>query len=103
TVPPLRSRRDDIPMLVEHILEVASAASGMQKLKVAPETMQGLTAHDWPGNVRELRNVLERAIYMAQATSATEIGVVTLAGGGSADAGVFAFDSGKSYRETRAK
>jgi transcriptional regulator with GAF, ATPase, and Fis domain len=103
TVPPLRGRREDIPMLVEHILDVAAAASGMQKLKVVPETMQGLVAHDWPGNVRELRNVLERAIYMAQATGSTEIGVVALPTGASQEHGVFHFDPAKSYRETRAK
>ena len=44
--------------------------------------MQGLLAHDWPGNVRELRNVLERAIYMARATGATELSIVTLAHAG---------------------
>ena len=44
-------------------------------------------AHDWPGNVRELRNVLERAVYMAQATGSRELGVVALppGGGGAAD------------------
>src|SRR5581483_290753 len=55
TVPPLRARRDDIPMLVEHILRASGGG-----LTVGAETMQGLMAHDWPGNVRELRNVLER-------------------------------------------
>jgi len=102
-VPPLRARRDDIPLLVEHILEVASAANGMPKLRVSTETMQGLSAHDWPGNVRELRNVLERAIYMAQATGSTEIGVVALPAGSHDAGGAFQFDPAKSYRETRAK
>ena len=40
--------------------------------------MQGLLAHDWPGNVRELRNVLDRALYLAQATGQTELSLVTL-------------------------
>jgi transcriptional regulator with GAF, ATPase, and Fis domain len=104
TVPPLRARRDDIPLLVEHILEVASTASGMPKLKVSQETMHGLVAHDWPGNVRELRNVLERAIYMAQATGSSEIGLVALpTGSGDVANAAFHFDPSKSYRETRAK
>ena len=99
TVPPLRARRDDIPMLVQHILR----AAGGDRLVVPPETMQSLAAHDWPGNVRELRNVLERAIYMAQATGSTEIGVVTLpTAHGAADA-AFHFEPDKSYRETRAR
>ncbi len=99
TVPPLRARRDDIPTLVQHMLK----AAGGEGLSVPPETMQSLAAHDWPGNVRELRNVLERAIYMAQATGSTEIGVVTLpTAHGTADA-AFHFEPEKSYRETRAK
>jgi transcriptional regulator with GAF, ATPase, and Fis domain len=98
TVPPLRSRREDIPLLVQHILKGAQGAD----LSVSPETMTALSAHDWPGNVRELRNVLERAIYMAQATGSSEIGVVTLptsSGGETA----FHFEPDRSYRETRAR
>jgi DNA-binding NtrC family response regulator len=103
TVPPLRARREDIPLLVTHILEVAAAASNAEPLAVSEETMQGLVAHDWPGNVRELRNVLERAVYMAQATGAKEIGAVSLPAGGHEPMGAFHFDASKSYRETRAK
>jgi DNA-binding NtrC family response regulator len=98
TVPPLRARRDDIPMLVEHILRASGGG-----LTVGPETMQGLMAHDWPGNVRELRNVLERAVYMARATGQTELSLVSLPTAGSAGSEVFQFEAGKSYRETRAK
>jgi DNA-binding NtrC family response regulator len=65
--------------------------------------MHALAAHDWPGNVRELRNVLERSIYMAQATGSTEIGVVTLPTAHGADGAAFHFEPEKSYRETRAK
>jgi transcriptional regulator with GAF, ATPase, and Fis domain len=101
TVPPLRARRDDIPALVQHMLRSAGAGGG--ELAVPPETMQALAAHDWPGNVRELRNVLERAIYMAQAIGNRELGVVTLpTGHGTADS-AFHFQPEKSYRETRAK
>ena len=99
TVPPLRSRRDDIPTLVRHMLK----AAGGDGLTVPPETMQSLAAHhEWPGNVRELRNILERSIYMAQATGSTELGVVTLPTHASSDA-AFHFEPEKSYRETRAK
>jgi transcriptional regulator with GAF, ATPase, and Fis domain len=99
TVPPLRARREDIPALVRHMLD----SGGGRGLAVAPDTMQSLATHDWPGNVRELRNVLERAIYMAQATGSTEIGVVTLPTTTSAEGGAFQFEPEKSYRETRAK
>jgi DNA-binding NtrC family response regulator len=99
TVPPLRARRDDIPTLVQHMLK----ASGGEGLAIPPDTMQSLAAHDWPGNVRELRNVLERSIYMTQATGSTELGVVTLPRAQTSAESVFQFEPTKSYRETRAK
>jgi DNA-binding NtrC family response regulator len=78
-------------------------ASGGKGLTIPPETVQALSAHDWPGNVRELRNILERAIYMAQATGSGELGVVTLPTGHAASDSAFHFEPDKSYRETRAK
>jgi DNA-binding NtrC family response regulator len=56
-VPPLRDRRDDIPLLVHHFLAAAFAG---QPVRVSPGAMAALCDHDWPGNVRELRNALER-------------------------------------------
>jgi DNA-binding NtrC family response regulator len=102
TVPSLRQRREDIPILAEHIL--AAACAGGDPISLGEQTIQGLLAHDWPGNVRELRNVLERAVYMARAAGATELGDVSLptsTAGESATA--FTFDAEKSYRETRAR
>jgi len=99
TVPPLRARRDDIPTLVQAMLKTANGAG----LTIPPETVQALTAHEWPGNVRELRNVLERSVYMAQATGSTEIGVVTLPTAHTSSDAAFHFEPEKSYRETRAK
>jgi transcriptional regulator with GAF, ATPase, and Fis domain len=102
TVPPLRARREDIPALVTGMLK-AAAPTG-EPLAVSAETMQALMAHDWPGNVRELRNVLERAVYMAQATGSRELGGIALPSGGtSPQDATFHFEPGKSYRETRAK
>jgi transcriptional regulator with GAF, ATPase, and Fis domain len=98
TVPALRGRRDDIPVLVEHILR-----SGGGGLTVGDDTMQTLVAHDWPGNVRELRNVLERAVYLARATGQGELSLVSLPMSGSGGTDVFHFEPGRSYRETRAK
>jgi transcriptional regulator with GAF, ATPase, and Fis domain len=99
TVPPLRARREDIPFLVQNMLKSSSGDA----LSVPPETMQSLAAHEWPGNVRELRNVLERSVYMAQATGATELGVVTLPTAHTTSDAAFHFEPDKSYRETRAK
>jgi transcriptional regulator with GAF, ATPase, and Fis domain len=102
TVPPLRARREDIPLLVHSMLK--ASAGGGEPLTVSPDTMQALMAHDWPGNVRELRNVLERAVYMAQATGSRELGGIALpSSGGAAQDATFHFEPAKSYRETRAK
>jgi DNA-binding NtrC family response regulator len=98
TVPSLRARREDVPMLVEHILKGSGGG-----LTVSDETMQGLAAHDWPGNVRELRNVLDRAIYLARATGQTELTMVSLPTTGTGAGEAFQFDPTRSYRETRAK
>jgi DNA-binding NtrC family response regulator len=56
TVPPLRSRREDIPPLVERFLDLARKRDpAASSITLSPATVQALTAHDWPGNVRELR------------------------------------------------
>ncbi|MBI4703487.1 MAG: sigma 54-interacting transcriptional regulator [Deltaproteobacteria bacterium] len=60
-VPPLRDRKLDVPMLVEHFVEVISRQTGRPMLIPSTETLDVLTRYPWPGNVRELRNVLEFA------------------------------------------
>jgi two-component system, NtrC family, nitrogen regulation response regulator GlnG len=63
TLPPLRERRRDVPLLVEHFL--AKYAVELGERGVAPEALDRLVGHEWPGNVRELENVVQRAIVMA--------------------------------------
>jgi two-component system nitrogen regulation response regulator GlnG len=63
TLPPLRERRRDVPLLVEHLL--AKYATELGERAVAPEALDRLVGHDWPGNVRELENVVQRAMVMA--------------------------------------
>ena len=65
-VPPLRERRDDIPHLIDHIL---ANMPGGENAELSPETVALMTRHDWPGNVRELRNVIERAVLLAETPS----------------------------------
>ncbi|HVN97715.1 MAG TPA: sigma 54-interacting transcriptional regulator [Syntrophorhabdaceae bacterium] len=62
TIPPLRERREDIPLLVRHFLKVHNASLGTNVLNVKQEVMGTLIRHDWPGNVRELENVVQRGI-----------------------------------------
>jgi two-component system, NtrC family, nitrogen regulation response regulator NtrX len=64
TVPPLRERREDIPMLVQHFLERLSADSGLSIRQVDADAMDRLKALDWPGNIRELRNTVERLLIL---------------------------------------
>jgi DNA-binding NtrC family response regulator len=63
-MPPLRERREDIPLLVEHFLGVSSYGS-RPRLQVTQEAMDYLTAYPWPGNIRELRNCMERLSVLA--------------------------------------
>jgi PAS domain S-box-containing protein len=62
TVPPLRQRRQDIPMLVEHFTQTFGRKIGKEIKSISPATMNTLAGYSWPGNVRELANVIERAV-----------------------------------------
>ena len=64
-LPPLRERREDIPLLVEHFLERYVEELDIDKRQVSVEAMRALESYDWPGNVRELENVLERAVALS--------------------------------------
>ncbi len=65
-LPPLRERPSDVPLLVPVLLARLCAEMGRPVPTVAPDAMQALCSHAWPGNVRELRNVLERALVVAE-------------------------------------
>ncbi|MBF8257356.1 MAG: Fis family transcriptional regulator, partial [Anaerolineales bacterium] len=66
-LPPLRERREDIPLLVAHFLQKFSKEMGKDVRGVTPEAMTVLERYRWPGNIRELENVLERAIVLGAA------------------------------------
>ena len=66
TMPPLRQRKEDIPLLIEHFVSTYSKKAGKTISSVSPRVMQSLQAHSWPGNVRELANVIERAVIHTQ-------------------------------------
>ena len=65
TLPPLRERRQDIPLLIDNLLRRLSTKHDRGPVAVDPEAQRALLAYDWPGNVRELHNVLERALVLA--------------------------------------
>jgi len=63
-VPPLRERKDDVPLLVEYFLSALASEYGKPPRKISPEALKYLQSYDWPGNVRELKNVIERLVIM---------------------------------------
>jgi DNA-binding NtrC family response regulator len=64
-MPPLRDRRDDIPILVEHFIQKHAQRNGKRIDGLAPGVMEALGSADWPGNVRELENTVERAVVLS--------------------------------------
>ena len=68
TMPPLRQRKEDIPLLVEHFVATYARKAGKTISSVSPREMQSLQEHSWPGNIRELANVIERAVIHTQGT-----------------------------------
>ncbi len=65
TMPPLRDRREDIPLLVEYFTSKFSKKAGGKIKRISPEAMARLVNYDWPGNVRELENAMERAVVLS--------------------------------------
>ncbi|MGH9786714.1 MAG: sigma-54-dependent transcriptional regulator [Terriglobia bacterium] len=66
TLPPLRERKEDIPLLVQHFLQEFNAKHKVAVVALRPEALELLRQCSWPGNVRELRNVMERAVILAK-------------------------------------
>jgi two-component system, NtrC family, nitrogen regulation response regulator NtrX len=64
-VPPLRDRREDIPLLAKHFMERGASAAGLAGRNLADDALAALQAYDWPGNVRQLRNVIDWVLIMA--------------------------------------
>jgi len=63
-MPSLRERKEDIPLLAEHFLNMFKAETGLYDLKISDKAMERMMEYDWPGNVREFRNAIERAVVM---------------------------------------
>jgi len=67
-LPPLRERREDIPALVEHFVEILSRRMGKQIEEIPPQVMSMFASHSWPGNIRELQNFIERSVILSSGT-----------------------------------
>ncbi len=79
-VPPLRERRDDLPMLVEHFVQRLSIEGTAPIRSIEAAALDRLSAHDWPGNIRELRNTVERLLILARGPRVTADDVDRLVG-----------------------
>jgi two-component system nitrogen regulation response regulator NtrX len=64
-IPPLRERKEDVPLFAEHFLKEFSARSRLTEKKINRKALNALIKHNWPGNVRELRNVIERMVILS--------------------------------------
>jgi two-component system nitrogen regulation response regulator NtrX len=67
-VPPLRERKEDVPLLARHFLKEFASAYGRRPREITDEAIESLMRYSWPGNVRELRNVIERIVIMNPTT-----------------------------------
>jgi DNA-binding NtrC family response regulator len=65
-LPPLRERRDDIPLLARHFMEIHSGRQGKEIIGIHPDALNAMRSYHWPGNIRELENVIERAVILAE-------------------------------------
>jgi sigma-54 dependent transcriptional regulator, acetoin dehydrogenase operon transcriptional activator AcoR len=103
-LPPLRARPEDIPVLVEHFLQLFSARLGKQVRGVTPEVMNVLAAYAWPGNVRELEHVLEGEVNLAAPAQQllSEVPIMLESAARLVPFGDGSFDGAPSFRVPRA-
>jgi two-component system nitrogen regulation response regulator NtrX len=102
-VPPLRSRREDIPQLVQHFVDQLATTPGLMKRTFSAAALDRLKRHAWPGNVRELRNTVERLLILAAGPEIAEGEVSRLLGPVSGDAAsgetLLAAETYESFKE----
>jgi len=79
-IPPLRDRREDIPVLVEHFIRKHAQRSGRRIDRIEDGVLPALQQNDWPGNVRELENIIERAVVLSSTTHSVTARNVAVAG-----------------------
>jgi two-component system, NtrC family, nitrogen regulation response regulator NtrX len=86
-VPALRERREDIPLLAQHFVDLLSRRDGAPVRVLDPSAIEALSTMEWPGNVRELRNTIERLLILSAGPRITSVDVLRLTGARSADGG----------------
>ncbi|MBI5535863.1 MAG: sigma-54-dependent Fis family transcriptional regulator [Deltaproteobacteria bacterium] len=97
-IPPLRSRRDDIPELAAHFLQLAARTNDRPNARITEAAIGALGAHSWPGNVRELRNIIERLVILSPDDTIDAVDVSACLGGGTAASACGLFRPGVPFR-----
>lgn len=64
TVPPLRERKDDVPLLADHFISLFCRKEGRELITILPDAVELMKSYEWPGNIRELKNIIERLVIM---------------------------------------
>jgi DNA-binding NtrC family response regulator len=90
TVPPLRERAEDVPLLLDHYMKLFSEENNVPPLTIEPGAMRQLQAYAWPGNIRELRNFVENAVVLRRGGRLTEFDLEPKFHGGAVPAGTAA-------------
>ncbi|HVJ89193.1 MAG TPA: sigma-54 dependent transcriptional regulator, partial [Labilithrix sp.] len=98
-IPPLRARRDDIPLLTRHFLELAAKANDRPGMRIEEDAIQVLVAYSFPGNVRELRNLTERLVILTPADVIRAADVRTCLPGGMSPKAQGLYRAGIPFRE----
>jgi two-component system, NtrC family, nitrogen regulation response regulator NtrX len=101
-VPPLRERKDDIPILVRAFIEDVFSRNGMAKRSIGDESLKQLAAREWPGNVRELRNAVERLLILS-AGPTLDVGILETQGSSSKGELDELLDSSETFQDFKDK
>jgi DNA-binding NtrC family response regulator len=90
-IPPLRARREDVPLLARHFLELAARSNDRRDIRLEPDAIAVLAGYAWPGNVRELKNVIERLVILTpdDAIRAEDVRSCLPGGGGAMAGGLY--------------
>ncbi|MCA9742273.1 MAG: sigma-54-dependent Fis family transcriptional regulator [Deferribacteres bacterium] len=99
--PPLRERRNDIPLLIEHFIESYCQENGFKRLSVSEHAMAALQAYAWPGNIRELKNIIERLVIMSGSACIEKNDLPANLLNIEAEASTFGWSEGRTLKEIR--
>src|SRR5690606_25017926 len=98
-VPPLRERKEDIPLLVDHFLKMACRANDQAPRRLSRAALELLAQHDWPGNIRELKNSVERLVILTRGEEIGEAEVRALLPIGRSQVSRPRFEKGKLFKD----